>query len=223
MGRLNGKYESELAQREVSGTNDLGGTCMSTSSVVRSAFRTILGAVSLAGLVLTVPAQAQTFSVLYNFGTKTGDPNTPASSGIIAQGRDGNLYSTSAAGGANNMGAVFKITPRGTLTVLYSFDGTHGSSPVGGLTLGTDGNFYGTAQQGGTLGRGNFLKIPPAGTLTVLYNFGTQAADGFLPSAPPIEGTDGNFYGTTQNGGTSSKGIVYKITSSGTFTKLYSF
>ena len=171
---------------------------------------------------LATAAHAQ-ISVLYNFGSKSGDPLNPQYSGIIAQGRDGNLYSTAPKGGANGFGAVFKITPKGTLRVLYSFDGIDGSSPTGGLTLGMDGNFYGTTTDGGTLGYGTIFKITRGGTLTTLYNF-TGGADGKAPTAPPIQGTDGNFYGTASQGnGSTTYGSVYKIKPSGVFTVLHTF
>ena len=120
---------------------------------------------------------------------------------------------------------MFKITPAGTLTVLYNFDGTHGSYPYTGLTLGTDGNFYGTTFQGGPGNYGTIFKITPSGSLTTLYSF-KNGTDGNSPWAPPMQGTDGNFYGTTCGcpglighiGGTA-----YKITPSGQFTTLYQF
>lgn len=182
---------------------------------------------ALALLVLTFAAaasiQAQTYSVLYNFGSKSGDPFDPFYSGIIAQGRDGNLYSTTGLGGANDQGAVFKITPKGTVKVLYSFDGTLAGNPEGGLTLGTDGNFYGTTILGGTSRYGTIFKVTPNGRLTVLYNF-TNGTDGGVPYAPPVQGRDGNFYGTTcQCDGAAGYGTIYKITPSGTFTSLYQF
>ena len=71
-------------------------------------------------------AHTQTFSVLYNFGTNSGDPVSPQAPSVIAQGRDANLYSTSTIGGADQYGTAFGITPGGTLTVLYNFDITHG-------------------------------------------------------------------------------------------------
>jgi len=74
----------------------------------------------LAGLVLVIATsvgRAQTYSVVYNFGSNSGDPNQPFYSGIIAQGQDGDLYST-ANGGANDFGAVFKVTPACTLFTL---------------------------------------------------------------------------------------------------------
>jgi uncharacterized repeat protein (TIGR03803 family) len=173
-----------------------------------------------------IAAHAQSFSVVYNFGTNSGDPYQPTYSGIIAQGRDGNLYSTAPFGGTNNLGAIFKISPAGALTVLYSFAGSDGQNPASGLTLGTDGNFYGTTFVGGTLGYGTVFKITPSDDLIVLYNF-TNGEDGAYPLAPPVEGVDGNFYGTTcggvvcYNGG--SLGTIYKITTSGKLTSLYQF
>jgi uncharacterized repeat protein (TIGR03803 family) len=183
----------------------------------------IVGSLAFLMLVASAaPAQAQTFTQLYLFGTNPGDPidggTTP---NVVAQGRDGNLYTTSYSGGANTLGTVYKVTPSGTLTVLYSFDSTHGANPWSGVILGADGNFYGTTAAGGTLGNGTVFKMTPTGTLTVLYNF-TGASDGGTPLAPPIQGTDGNLYGTAQYGGTGY-GIIYKITLSGTFSTLHEF
>jgi len=171
-------------------------------------------------LVVTV-AYAQTYSDLYNFGDASGDPLSPQYSGIVAQGRDGNLYSTTPAGGSAGLGTMFKITAQGTVNVLYNFDGTHGKFPYGGLTLGMDGNFYGTTSAGGSTNLGVVFQITPAGVLTVLHTF--ASGDGYSPYAPPIQGVDGNFYGTTIFGGASAYGTVYKMTPTGTLTVLHSF
>jgi len=165
-------------------------------------------------------AQAQTYSDLYNFGDATSDPLNPQYSGIVAQGRDGNLYSTSPKGGTG-FGTVFMITPQGKINVLYNFDGTHGKVPFGGLTLGTDGNFYGTTSAGGSTNLGIVFKVTPAGVLSVLHTFIT--GEGYSAYAPPIQGADGNFYGTTIFGGSSGYGTVYKMTPTGTLTILHSF
>jgi uncharacterized repeat protein (TIGR03803 family) len=181
-------------------------------------------AVVVVTIVASSVIHAQNYSVLYDFGRDSNDPSFPHYSGIVAQGRDGNLYTTAARGGAFGHGAVFKLTPKGELSVLYSFEGSSdGSGPASGLTLGTDGNFYGTTTGG--LSAATVFKITPRGTITTLYTF----TDGSQPFAPPVEGTDGDFYGTTPNGGNAicfqdmPCGIAYKITPAGKFTKLYSF
>jgi uncharacterized repeat protein (TIGR03803 family) len=177
-------------------------------------------------IVFTVVLHAQTYSVLYNFPSQSGDPYSPTQPGIVAQGRDGNLYSTTLNGGAIGYGTVFKITSAGTLTVLYSFGQTQGGAPNSGLTLGTDGNFYGTALFFGAYGKGTVFKVTPDGSVTSLHDF--FGGDGAYPEAPPVQGTDGNFYGTTPEGGNCTYnqngcGTIYKLTPSGTLTLLYVF
>ncbi len=100
------------------------------------------------------PAHAQTYTVLYNFGSNSGDPTGPQYSGIIAQGRDGKLYSSADDHWSDGLGTAFRITTAGTMTVLHHFSGPDGQGPVGGLTLGTDGNYYGTSDAGGVYSRG---------------------------------------------------------------------
>jgi uncharacterized repeat protein (TIGR03803 family) len=194
------------------------------SSILAQPFRSVIiiaVAIFASAVTATTTAQAQTFSVLYNFGTKSGDGENPSNPGIVAQGRDGNIYSTTVNGGANGVGSVFKITPAGKLTVIYSFDQTHGYAPASGLTLGTDGNFYGATTYGGTAGFGTVFRITPSGSPKVLYNF-TGGSDGLYPVAPPIQGTDGNWYGTTQ-GDFHNNGTLYRLTPSGKFKALYTF
>ena len=163
--------------------------------------------VAMIFLLGTLAASGQTYTVMYNFGSKAGDPSNPNYSGVIAQGRDGNLYTTAPSGGDGN-GAVFKITPSGTLSIVHSFSGTDGGHPTGGVTLGRDGSFYGTTSEGGSNGAGTLFRLTPGGTLTTLHAFG--GTDGGGPFAPPIQGTDGSWYGTTPGGGTSCCGTIYK-------------
>ena len=172
-------------------------------------------------LALVVTAVQAQVTVLYNFGSKTGDPLQPSYSGIVAQGRDGNLYTTSVGGGTGTGGTVFKITPSGALKVIYNFDSTHGASPYGGLTLGSDGKLYGTTATAGTGASGTIFKITSSGTLTVIHNF--SGPDGGAAIAPPIQGRDGKFYGTTVAGVGATYGTVYQVTSAGKFKTLYSF
>lgn len=179
-------------------------------------------------VMLTPLGLAQTFSVLYDFGSGGDqDPVSPSYSGLIAQGRDGNLYSTapSLLNEYSYYGAAFKFTPLGALTVLYAFAaGASGASPYSGLVMGRDGNFYGTTDYYGGTNYGTVFKITPDGTLSVLYTF-TGQADGGHPYAPPIQGSDGNLYGTTTAGsyGVSDYGTVYKLTPAGRLTALYQF
>jgi uncharacterized repeat protein (TIGR03803 family) len=188
-----------------------------------------LFAVTILTLILTGNAttHAQTYTDLYNLGTNTGDPVNPAWMGLFAQGRDGNLYSTSQGGGdfigGNQYGTVFRLTPSGTMNVLHSFDITKdGAHPNSGLTLGADGSLYGTTPAGGPVGFGTVFKITTAGTFTVVHNFNGNT-EGVAANAPPILGMDGLFYGTTGNGGGAVFGTVYKMTTKGKITVLHTF
>ncbi len=160
-----------------------------------------------------ISSPAQTLTTLASFDGANGA--YPYVLMTLVQGNDGNFYGTTYEGGANNGGTVFKITSTGTLTALYSFCAqsgcTDGAYPFGGLVQGTDGNFYGTTYEGGANDGGTVFKITPAGTLTTLYSFCAQGGctDGEFPIDKLVQGTDGNFYGTTEGGGTSGAGIVF--------------
>lgn len=181
------------------------------SSFIHSGVKASLSlAVLVAALFgASILVHAQTYTVVADFSTDV----YPTDAGAAVQGRDGNLYGSTLEGGTSGIGTVFKITPSGTITTLYSFDGSVGSYPYGGLVLGTDGNFYGTASLGGSADLGSVYKITPAGVITSLHNF-TNIGDGTHPGPALVLGGDGNFYG-----GTSS--TIYKITPTGAFTTLH--
>ena len=161
-------------------------------------------------------------TVLHAFAKSGTDGEIPYA-GVI-QGSDGNLYGTTYFGGANNLGTVFKVTTGGTETVLYSFNGgSDGEHPYAGVIQGNDGNFYGTTYQGGSAGNGAIFKLTPGGTEAILHTFAGGSSDGATPEAGLIQGTDGNLYGTTLQGGTNGLGTVFMITPSGTETVLHSF
>jgi len=185
----------------------------------------IASAVALAIILFTsvavTTAHAQTYTVLYNFGGVSGDPQYPLD-GPIAQGEDGNLYATSFVGGSKGRGTVFKITLTGALTVLSNLEGTSGRSPYGGVTLGSDGNFYGTTAFGGTGRAGTVFQITPEGKLGVLYSFSGHMDNG-QPHAPPIQGADGNLYGTTRGYADPTLGTVYKIATPQHVTTMHQF
>jgi len=121
-------------------------------------------------------------------------------------------------GGSLNYGAIFKMAPNGTVSVLYNFtNGDDGSDPDAPPIVGTDGNLYGTAKLGGRLGCGTLYKITTSsGAFTLLNGF----TSGCNPLGPLVLGTDGNFYGTTSQGGTADGGVVFQFTRTGRVTVL---
>jgi len=146
----------------------------------------------------------------------------------LTLGTDGNFYGTTYYGGSGYDGTVFKVTTNGTLITLVSFNGRNGAFPYAGLTLGNNGNFYGTTYEGGTYGDGTVFKVTTNGTLTVLVIFcGSSGYNGALPQAALTLGNDGNFYGTTESGGsygdTYDDGTVFKMTTNGVLTTLVIF
>jgi len=184
-----------------------------------------------------ISLSAQTLTTLHAFAGYPTDGSTP-NAGLV-QATDGNFYGTTYAGGTSGncqggCGTVFRITPGGTLTTLHSFDWYDGASPSAALVQGTDGNIYGTTYGGGANQYyGTVFKITPSGTFTSLYSFCAQAncADGSMPYAGLVRASDGNFYGTTLEGGSNSGcslgsgscGTVFKITPGGTLTTLHNF
>jgi uncharacterized repeat protein (TIGR03803 family) len=143
--------------------------------------------------VLTGSSAAQVVTDVYDF---TGNSSSEHPKLMTpAQGRDGNLYGTTYGDeNAVSHGTFFRLTPSGVAN-SRSFDGTNGANPWGPLTLATDGNFYGATNFGGDPGYGVLFKVTPTGSITVLHNFANKG-DGAYPW-PPIQGADGNFYGTT--------------------------
>jgi uncharacterized repeat protein (TIGR03803 family) len=183
----------------------------------------ILVAVFLLLVVLLLLASfgaAQTVRTLYNFnGTDGSNPSNLT----LAQGRDGTLYGATIYGGTYDIGVIFKITPAGKFTVLHNLYGATDGGYPSSLTMASDGNFYGTTEGGGTGDYGTIFEISPSGTFTVLHNFNGNGSEGSIPSTPPIQASDGNFYGTTNFGGTGNSGTVYKLTPAGSLTVLYNF
>jgi len=166
------------------------------------------------GTVFKIPPGG-TFTTIYDFCTQNDCPaGTPYPVGALVQATNGYLFGTTNSGGAYGEGSVYKITPNGTLTTLYSFCSQpsciDGGKPTAGLVQATDGNLYGTTTWGGlyeSASGGTIFRITPEGTLTTIYNFCQGGcADGYYPQAGLIQGTDGNLYGTTLYGGTTGAG-----------------
>lgn len=135
----------------------------------------------------------------------------------------GNWYGTTEVGGANNAGTVFKVSSTGRVTVRFSLNNTGGANPYGGLLRDSKGNLYGTTYYGGANGQGTVFKLDTKNNETVLYSFGTVTGDGAFPYAGLVEDKNGNFYGTTYQGGANDQGTVFELSAAGVETVLYSF
>src|SRR5580704_6074712 len=187
-----------------------------------------------------------TFTTILSFDDTDG--NT-ADSGLVPTGT-GDFFGTTYGGGNSNNffngtnatdsfgdgvqnppGTVYRITAQGTLTTLHSFSGADGSNPGKEAVVGLNGNLYGTTLFGGAFNAGTVYTISSAGTFATLYSF-TDGDDGAHPKAQLLQDADGNFYGTTLDGGgkagqrqcsVNGCGTVFKITPQGTLTTLHDF
>jgi len=180
------------------------------------------------GVVFKLAGTKET--VLHSFtGGKDGNYLT---SGLLLDAT-GNLYGTNAYGGdidcdyPYGCGVVFKLGGK-QLTVLHRFKGPpDGESPVGGLLMGADGNLYGTTALGGeSYNAGTVFELSLSGKERVLHRFRVGAHeqhDGIYPDTAVVRDAEGNLYGTTEEGGLSSAGVVYEITADGTEKILHSF
>jgi uncharacterized repeat protein (TIGR03803 family) len=171
---------------------------------------------------------AGTVTILHKFldGSVNKDGWNPRAG--LVMGSDGDLYGTASNGGVSNNGIAFKITTLGQLTILHWFgDGSVPNDavfPESDLILGSDGNFYGTG--GSVATNGAVFKMTPAGGITILHSFGDGSVlnDGASPVGGLVEGADGNFYGTTFEGGfNDDNGTLFKVSAAGNYALLYLF
>jgi len=173
-----------------------------------------------------------TFTLIYSFCPVSGCVDGAFPYAALVEGADGQYYGVTQSFGAYNYagGTVFKVSTAGVLTTLHSFcqtlnsynSCTDGGYPTAALTIGGDGNFYGTTAQGGTgavtVGGGTFFEITPSGSFQSLYSFCSDinrfgyCTDGSYPGSAIIQGSDGNFYSNTQNGGANNDaGTVFSM------------
>jgi uncharacterized repeat protein (TIGR03803 family) len=188
-------------------------------------------------------SQSVSFKAVVSFNNNTA-PYGEFNSGFIGpislvQGRDGNLWGTTEAGGKYGpngwscngpSGTILHLNPTTeTLSTVHTFfpqsaapPCLDGQYPETGLTLGKNGTFYGTTVQGGSAGAGTVFKST-GGATNVLYNFLGDATNGGGPVGGLVQASDGNFYGKTSAGGQNGCGTLFKISASGVLTTLYSF
>ena len=159
----------------------------------------------------------ETFSTLYYFSSTNGSPESR-----LTMGYDGKLYGTTFGYDPYDYGTIFNITTNGIFTTLFRFSNTNGAGPFAGLTLGKDGSFYGTTSEGGTYYQGTLFRFSPPNTFVSLASFQYFTNGGF-PHAELTLGSDGFFYGTTEYGGTSGNGTIFKTTTDGIITTMYQF
>ena len=181
------------------------------------------------GTIFRLKTNGDGLKTLHNFCALTDCADGELPQAGLIQGMDGNFYGATSSSGVNGHGTIFKMTPAGRLTTLYSFCVStgcpDGDSPLAAVVQDSAGNLYGVTAFGGFIGPcasgcGTVFKLTPQGTLATLYRF--SSFDGALPVGL-LQATDGNFYGTTQLGGTHNQGTVFQVTAGGTLTTLHSF
>ncbi|HEY4342692.1 MAG TPA: choice-of-anchor tandem repeat GloVer-containing protein [Steroidobacteraceae bacterium] len=196
-------------------TQPVGETC----AVTNAAGTDVLANVANATLSCTHWSTASV-STLYSF-TGGSDGSNPS---VLLQGIDGNFYGVNG-GTSGSTGIVYKVSPVGAETTLYTFLGSF-SPPLpqgpNGLVQGSDGNLYGTTFAGGSANYGAFFKIDAAGTFSALHSF-TGGSDGSVPSGLLLQGSDGNFFGISRlGGGPNNNGAIFRIDAAGGESVLFS-
>ena len=153
------------------------------------------------------------FTVLHRFvGT---DGHSPG--GTLLQASDGNFYGTTRAGGVGDgtgtldAGTIFRITPAGDLTTLYSFSSSDGQDPSGALIQGADGSFYGTTVIGSYNSDGTVFQFTPDVGLTTLHSFPISDGNGYGVGGYLLQAVDGGIYGYTGDGGPSTNGLLFEL------------
>ena len=147
------------------------------------------------------------FALVYSFGSYLEGSNPV---GTLVEGADGDFYGTMGSGGANQLGAIYKVSLGGDYTLLYSEVQSQGRSPTTSLLLGSDGYYYLTTNQGGQYGFGSVERMDTSGNVLDLVDFATTLGDN--PASALIQAADGTYWGTTTGGGTPSPGVVFQLT-----------
>jgi len=194
----------------------------------RNAWILRLTILAAAGLPVGVPfasAQAQDYSIVYTFGSGGAGPDS-----VLLKDAEGDLYGTAATGaGYQEDGVIYKLTPGGDQTVVYTFSGADGRDPFGDLIRDKEGTFYGVTIFGGAHDDGTVFKLDTKGHETVLYSFTDRDGDGEYPEGGVVRDEAGNLYGTALYGGQADCGnglgcgMLFKLSASGKETVLHQF
>jgi len=185
---------------------------------------TLLGGAHAAGVLFKISTSGA-FTVLHAFTGLPGDGGYPLA-GLI-QASDGNFYGTTAGGGRNNTGTVFKLSPSGEVGILHDFaDAASGVRPIASVTQASDGNLYGSTFSGGAYNLGTLFRLSVSGAFRLLHSF-TGGADGGNPIGALTKADNQSLYGTTAIGpmssGSSGNGTLFSITFDGTVSGLITF
>lgn len=202
--------------------------CQPYQGVVMDRFSNLYGTTGFCGdsnfgtVFKVTPKRAET--VLWSFGGGSTDGDWPFFGHLLID-KAGDLYGLTEYGGRSDEGVLYKLSKRGTLTLLHSFAGRSGDgcNPYGTLAMDKAGNFYGTTSGCGASGYGTVWKLSKTGKETILHSFAGGASDGCGPTAGVVLGPDNNLYGTTQGCGASNYGTVWELSAKGKLTLLHSF
>ena len=188
---------------------------------------------SITDVVFKTRPDGSGIQLLHTFpGTSSSGVNSDGSAPNRLVLVSGFLYGTTYTGGASGTGVIFKMdTTGGNFQILHTFgsnnaQNTDGAGAASGLTLGPDGALYGVTFTGGTGGGGGVYKINTDGSgFQVLYPFSSSngGSTGYQPNSSPVFGSDGFLYGTTQSGGATGNGTVYKLTGGLALSVLHNF
>jgi uncharacterized repeat protein (TIGR03803 family) len=176
----------------------------------------------LPGLLYEMTASGE-LQTLYTFCSQGGSACTDGTQpNALIQASPDALYGTTQTGGATGNGVAFQLSHAGGYQKLHDFCSEGGTSCTdGGTPAGffqaTDGNLYDVTSYGGFLNSGGGSNgtvgyLTTSGAQTPVFDFClTNCTDGALPNTPPIQASDGNFYGTTQQGGVNFTGVIYRL------------
>lgn len=220
MNRTGGAYTVlyTFTGTAASGANPYGGLIQGSNGTLYGT--TANGGTSNLGTIFRIAASGAAPTVMRSF-TGAGGDGANSYTGLF-RASDGLLYGTTARGGTNNLGTIFKLSTNGSgYTVIHRFTGTGGGanpSANGTLIEGVDGALYGTTDTGGTANFGTVFRINRDGTgHVVLFSFTAQGNDGAQPYAGLARGKDGALYATTVYGG-SGCGTLLRIEPAATFS-----